>query len=370
MAGILDYLNPFQAGGYDPNQQTNTTGTNLPNVFMTPDLYKAGLLTDQNVQNQLQQQATKTGGILSAVDFITRPRTMGAGGVLPYLGEAYKTGFGGAQNVYNQGLNQLLRTTAFGQKDSPFAKFDRSKYTTESIAKFEQTGKASDLEPIQESSFKETPSWLGKAEFESFDRIGGARGLVEDTTKYINKFAQGQVPVGVFESPYTATKAALGVNDEDVTAYKDFARFKKQLVNESLRLNKGVQTEGDAQRAAAEFESARSEADHIAAMTRLRQINQRAIQNELEKVKLGRESAGVSMKGLPALPQYDAFKLPDSPKALEIANRFSWEALSDKDYPAIQIPSNEKIADEIVDRLPEGAYFVGPDGKTYQKPYR
>lgn len=370
MAGILDYLNPFQAGGYDPNQQTNTTGTNLPNVFMTPDLYKAGLLSDQNVQNQLQQQATKTGGILSAVDFITRPRTMGAGGVLPYLGEAYKTGFGGAQNVYNQGLNQLLRTTAFGQKDSPFAKLDRSKYTTESVAKFEKTQNYSDLDPIEESSFKETPSWLGKAEFESFDRIGGARGLVEDTTKYINKFAQGQVPVGVFESPYTATKAALGVNDEDVTAYKDFARFKKQLVNESLRLNKGVQTEGDAQRAAAEFESARSEADHIAAMTRLRQVNQRAISNELEKVRLGREGAGVSMKGMPEMPQYNAYQLPNSPKALEIANRFSWEALSDKDYPAIQIPSNEKIADEIVDRLPEGAYFVGPDGKTYQKPYR
>jgi len=370
MAGILDYLNPFQAGGYDPNQQTNTTGTNLPNVFMTPDLYKAGLLSDQNVQNQLQQQATKTGGILSAVDFITRPRTMNAGGVLPYLGEAYKTGFGGAQNVYNQGLNQLLRTTAFGQKDSPFAKLDRSKYTTESVAKFEKTKNYSDLDPIQESAFKETPSWLGKAEFESFDRIGGARGLVEDTSKYINKFASGQIPVGVIESPYTATKAALGVNDEDVVAYKDFARFKKQLVNESLRLNKGVQTEGDAQRAAAEFESARSEADHIAAMTRLRQVNQRAIANELEKVRLGREGAGVSMKGMPEMPQYNAYQLPNSPKALEIANRFSWEALSDKDYPAIQIPSNEKIADEIVDRLPEGAYFVGPDGKTYQKPYR
>jgi len=130
MAGILDYLNPFQTGGYDPNQQTNTTGTNLPNVFMTPDLYSAGLLSDQNVQNQLQQQATKTGGVLSLVDFATRPRNLRAGSVIPYLGEAYKTGFGGAQNIYGAGLNQLLRKTAFGQKDSPFAKIDISKVDT------------------------------------------------------------------------------------------------------------------------------------------------------------------------------------------------------------------------------------------------
>lgn len=117
MAGILDYLNPFQTGGYDPNQQTNTTGINLPNVFMTPDLYSAGLLSDQNLQNQLQQQATKTGGILSLVDFATRPRNLRAGSIIPYIGEAYKTGFGGAQNIYGTGLNQLARQQLLAARD-------------------------------------------------------------------------------------------------------------------------------------------------------------------------------------------------------------------------------------------------------------
>jgi hypothetical protein len=164
MAGILDYLNPFQTGGYDPNQQTNTTGTNLPNVFMTPDLYSAGLLSDQNVQNQLQQQATKTGGVLSLVDFATRPRNLRAGSVIPYLGEAYKTGFGGAQNIYGAGLNQLLRKTAFGQKDSPFAKIDISKVDTKEsdLTEFSKRLNAGDptaynfLKMKQEASFKQT----------------------------------------------------------------------------------------------------------------------------------------------------------------------------------------------------------------------
>ena len=35
--GILDNLNPFVAGGYDPNvtNTTNSQGMNLPNLFMT-----------------------------------------------------------------------------------------------------------------------------------------------------------------------------------------------------------------------------------------------------------------------------------------------------------------------------------------------
>jgi len=128
MAGILDYLNPFQAGGYDP-AQGNQTGVNLPNIFMTPDLNQAGLL-DVDTQRALQQQATKTGGVLSAVDFLTRPRNLRAGSALPYIGEAYKTGFGGAQNVYNLGLTQQLRNMALnkpGATSTPFEKIDYSK---------------------------------------------------------------------------------------------------------------------------------------------------------------------------------------------------------------------------------------------------
>jgi len=159
---LLDIFNT--AGGYDPNQETNTTGTNLPNLFMTPDLYSAGLLSDQNVQNQLQQQATKTGGILSLVDLATRPRNLGAGSALPYIGEAYKTGFGGAQNVYGAGLNQLLRKTAFGQKDSPFAKIDMSKVDRDEsdLTEFAKRLNAGDptaydfIKMKQETPFKQT----------------------------------------------------------------------------------------------------------------------------------------------------------------------------------------------------------------------
>lgn len=177
MAGILDFLG-FQQGGYDPrNQYTQeaqnaTQGMNLPNLFMTPDLYSAGLLSDPNVQNQLQQQATKTGGVLSLVDFATRPRNLRAGSVIPYLGEAYKTGFGGAQNVYGAGLNQLLRKTAFGQKDSPFAKIDMSKVdrSKSDLTEFAKRLNAGDptaydfITMKQETPFKQTKA------LEEFDK--------------------------------------------------------------------------------------------------------------------------------------------------------------------------------------------------------
>lgn len=177
--GILDFLG-FQQGGYDPrNQYTQeaqnaTQGMNLPNLFMTPDLYSAGLLSDQNVQNQLQQQATKTGGVLSLVDFATRPRNLRAGSVIPYIGEAYKTGFGGAQNVYNLGLTQQLRNMALnkpGATSTPFEKIDYGKVDVKNsdLEGFQKSWEAgapdyTKLKMIQQPVFKQTKA------LEEFDK--------------------------------------------------------------------------------------------------------------------------------------------------------------------------------------------------------
>lgn len=369
--GILDYFNT--PGGYDPNQQTTSKGLfdNAPNVFLTPNLNKAGIL-DEKTQKALQSQATKTGGVLSLVDFITRPRTMGANSVLPYLGEAYKTGFTGAQDVYNTGLNQQLKKIALGQTDSPFAKIntgdiDWNKTTSADVENFKKTQNPSYLKFKQETPFKETPAWLGKIEEASFDKILSTQNLIEDTSMYIDKFARDEIPTGLYETATAKGAGVLGMESDATVALKDFERFKRQLVNETLRLNKGVQTEGDAQRALEEFQSAKTNADHIAAMTRLRQINARAQKNEMEKLKLQRQGAGVSATGLPTLNQYRPMQLPDSNQAIEIINSFPSEGLSDKNYPAFVLPDDEGIADAVVERLPKGAYFVGNDGLIYQK---
>ena len=63
---------------------------------------------------------------------------------------------------------------------------------------------------------------------------------------------------------------------ETAKAREEFDRFKTRLINASLRLNKGVQTEGDAQRAAKELGNAKTEQTAYAAIQELLMINQRA----------------------------------------------------------------------------------------------
>ena len=77
---------------------------------------------------------------------------------------------------------------------------------------------------------------------------------------------------GAFGSIGVGGKGAV----ETAKAREEFDRFKTRLINASLRLNKGVQTEGDAQRSAAELGSAKTESTAYAAIQELLMINQRA----------------------------------------------------------------------------------------------
>lgn len=106
--GILDNLNLFQAGGYDPNANdtTNTQGMNLPNLFMTqPGLINSIMTPEQ--QQQLQSQATKRGLLTGALTYLATPKTMGAGSALPYLSRAYLGGMQGAQSTYDVASKNL-----------------------------------------------------------------------------------------------------------------------------------------------------------------------------------------------------------------------------------------------------------------------
>jgi hypothetical protein len=90
---------------------------------------------------------------------------------------------------------------------------------------------------------------------------------------------------GVFGSFGVGGQGAI----ETAKARDEFERFKTRLVNTSLRLNKGVQTEGDAQRAAKELGDARTEATAYAAIQELLKINQRARANRVAAIQRRRD---------------------------------------------------------------------------------
>lgn len=95
----------------------------------------------------------------------------------------------------------------------------------------------------------------------------------------------------------------LGTGAEETRlARQAFDRFTTRYINDSLQLNKGVQTEGDAQRAAAELGGAWSTEAAYAALVELAQINERARAMKVRSVSGRRDRYKLDPVEVPAAP--------------------------------------------------------------------
>jgi len=138
---------------------------------------------------------------------------------------------------------------------------------------------------------KPMPAALQKSEEEDFDNGQAAINLANDSQKYLSSISKGQIKFGTLTGPALKTQSMFGSSDPDVIARNEFERFKTTLVNESLRLNKGTQTEGDAVRAAKELQSAESSADAGKAIQTLRDLNARRAQDYQQSIIRRRTNA-------------------------------------------------------------------------------
>jgi hypothetical protein len=180
-----------------------------------------------------------------------------------------------------------------------------------------QTGKPVDgFMPKTEA--KPLPPALQKAEEEDYDLGQSAINLAKDANKYVTSIINGTIPFGLKEKASIAVRSALGSNDPDVVARNDFNRWKTEYTNESLRLNKGTQTEGDAIRAGKELESAESPADAAKAIIRLRDLNARRAGDYQTSINRRRTNA----------------KLGEAEVKLEVP-KFEPYVFTDADYRAI-----------------------------------
>jgi hypothetical protein len=180
-----------------------------------------------------------------------------------------------------------------------------------------QTGKPVDgFMPKTEA--KPLPPALQKAEEEDYDLGTAAANLAKDANKYVTSIINGTIPFGLKEKASIAVRSALGSSDPDVVARNDFNRWKTEYTNESLRLNKGTQTEGDAIRAGKELESAESPADAAKAIIRLRDLNARRAGDYQTSINRRRTNA----------------KLGEAEVKLEVP-KFEPYVFTDADYRAI-----------------------------------
>ena len=141
---------------------------------------------------------------------------------------------------------------------------------------------------------KVLPAGALKLESENITAAYEAANLSSQVDSQIKSIISSKLELSPVKNAQLATKSAFGSTDPEVLAYNDFNQFKTKLVNDTLRLNKGTQTEGDAVRAANELTNARSTQDAIRSLQKIRDINAEAVAMQNQIVASRRRAGGLT----------------------------------------------------------------------------
>lgn len=126
---------------------------------------------------------------------------------------------------------------------------------------------------------------------DDLDAIGVAANLSNDVKALDQQIARGDLKIGSVQNLISAGRNMAGISDENSRNYASFRATLERMRNDSLRLNKGVQTEGDAQRAWNELIANANDPGVV--RQRLREIdaiNQRAVNQRRMNIDLLRQN--------------------------------------------------------------------------------
>ena len=130
------------------------------------------------------------------------------------------------------------------------------------------------------------------------DALGATEALNSIIQKHSQRLANGELDLGPMGSLLARGRTAAGMATDGDVAINEWNADLTRIVNESLRLNKGVQTEGDAQRAANELMSANDPRTAARALRRLAEFNTLAVQLQQRKAGLIRGNYGQGQPGI------------------------------------------------------------------------
>lgn len=181
-----------------------------------------------------------------------------------------------------------------------------------------------------------------KLQQEELDAIGTAGTIDADLGAILKQVQDGKIKLGPVSNVVSSAQNALGLSDESSRNLASFKATLEKLRNDSLRLNKGVQTEGDAQRAWNEILSNINDPELVKQrLGEVQAINKRAANLRRMNVDTIRSNFGV--------PALDTQQFSNQPAAVGNAPK---KIASDAEFNA----------------LPSGARFIGPDNKERVKP--
>jgi hypothetical protein len=93
------------------------------------------------------------------------------------------------------------------------------------------------------------PTAIVQNQDELLDTINTSEGIINKTDRFVQQIDKGELDLGLMANLSNKAKNNLGMSTEESRNLASFQATLEQLRNDSLRLNNGVQTDGDAQRA-------------------------------------------------------------------------------------------------------------------------
>lgn len=139
------------------------------------------------------------------------------------------------------------------------------------------------------------PATVQKLDSDDLNVIGTASQMNSRLNPYVNDLESRKLDLGPVRNIFMQGQNALGMSSPQSREFATFRSDLEKMRNDSLRLNKGVQTEGDAQRAWNELFSNLNDEKLVA--QRLRQIqsyNEQAIRFHQANVNQRRAQYGVA----------------------------------------------------------------------------
>ncbi len=137
------------------------------------------------------------------------------------------------------------------------------------------------------------PATALRMQQEELEGIALASNLDKDLGAIDEQLASGKLELGLVENFRSDMRNWTGLPSENSTNYASFLATLKKLQNDSLRLNKGVQTEGDAVRAWDELIKNPTDVNLVRQrLAEIRAINQRAVAERQFKIDAIRRNYG------------------------------------------------------------------------------
>lgn len=120
----------------------------------------------------------------------------------------------------------------------------------ESLAQIKVDANQKKLDAKEEArKNKPMPASAIKQQSALLEKIGLAQGINADMASISGLLKENKIELGLFDNWLSAGKNYVGMSDAESRNYATFNSTLEKMRNDSLRLNNGVQTEGDAQRA-------------------------------------------------------------------------------------------------------------------------